>query len=82
VTVIDLSLSRDYRKGHITGAWFAIRSRLMQSIGKIALPESRSYYVGRRASRRACGRRVSELIKRPVYYLKGGNAAWKAVGYR
>ena len=27
-TVIDLSLSPDYRKAHIPGAWFAIRSRL------------------------------------------------------
>ena len=24
---------------------------------------------------------VSELTKLPVYYLKGGNAAWKAAGY-
>ena len=30
-TVIDLSLSRDYREAHIPGAWFAIRARLEQS---------------------------------------------------
>src|SRR4029434_4974706 len=28
VTVIDLSRSPDYRRAHIPGAWFAIRSRL------------------------------------------------------
>ena len=35
VTVIDLSLSPAYRKGHIPGAWFAIRSRLDEALAKI-----------------------------------------------
>ena len=35
VTVIDLSLSPAYRKGHIPGAWFAIRTRLSQALAKI-----------------------------------------------
>ena len=34
-TVIDLSPSRDYLKGHIPGAWFAIRSRLEKALAKI-----------------------------------------------
>src|SRR5262249_52910503 len=34
-TVIDLSLSRTYRQGHIPGAWFAIRSRLAIAMAKI-----------------------------------------------
>src|SRR5262249_57558128 len=36
-TVVDLSLSRDYRKTHIPGAWFAIRSRLARALAKIPL---------------------------------------------
>ncbi len=36
-TVVDLSLSPNYRKGHIPGAWFAIRSRLAQTLSKIPL---------------------------------------------
>ena len=36
-TVIDLATSRDYRKGHIPGAWFAIRARLDRALPKIAL---------------------------------------------
>ena len=36
VTVIDLSRSPDYRKGHIPGAWFAIRSRLAHALAKIS----------------------------------------------
>ena len=34
-TVVDLSLSPAYRKGHIPGAWFAIRARLAQALAKI-----------------------------------------------
>ena len=33
-TVIDLSRSPDYRRGHIPGAWFAIRSRLDRAMSK------------------------------------------------
>ena len=36
-TVVDLSLSPAYRKGHIPGAWFAIRSRLAQALAKIPM---------------------------------------------
>ena len=36
-TVVDLSLSPAYRKGHIPGAWFAIRSRLKQAFSKITV---------------------------------------------
>ena len=33
--MVDLSLSRRYRKGHIPDAWFAIRTRLAQALAKI-----------------------------------------------
>ncbi len=35
--MIDLSLSPNYRKAHIPGAWFAIRSRLALALPKIPL---------------------------------------------
>src|SRR6476659_3414187 len=35
VTIVDLSHSPAYRKGHIPGAWFAIRTRLSQALAKI-----------------------------------------------
>ena len=35
-TIVDLSLSPNYRKGHVPGAWFAIRARLAQAIEKIS----------------------------------------------
>jgi rhodanese-related sulfurtransferase len=80
-TVIDLSLSRTYRRGHIPGAWFAIRARLKQALG--AVPK-REYFVltsedGRLADLAAP--EVAALSQRPVRYLKGGNAAWRAAGH-
>ena len=80
-TVIDLSPSRDYRKAHISGAWFAIRSRLARAFGKIT---PRGKIVLTSEDGLVAGLAVaeaSEVAKRPVQYLKGGNAAWKAAGY-
>jgi rhodanese-related sulfurtransferase len=79
-TVVDLAPSRDYTKGHIPGAWFAIRSRLAQALGKIApsgtlvLTSEDGVLAGIAAGEAAA------LIPVPVRYLAGGNAAWQAAG--
>ncbi|HZL40796.1 MAG TPA: rhodanese-like domain-containing protein [Pseudolabrys sp.] len=81
VTVIDLSRSPDYRKGHIPGAWFAIRSRLAQAFPKIAL---NSTVVLTSEDGALAGLAVEEaraLTTKPVYWLKGGNASWAALGF-
>ena len=56
-TVVDLSLSRDYRKAHIPGAWFAIRSRLA--------PRARKNTAARHAGAHLGGRRCSPGWRRP-----------------
>ena len=81
VTVIDLSRSPDYRKGHIPGAWFAIRSRLAQALAKI--PQHGTMVLTSEDGVLA-GLAVEEaraLTTIPVYWLKGGNAAWAAAGF-
>jgi rhodanese-related sulfurtransferase len=80
-TVIDLSLSRDYLKGHIPGAWFAIRSRLERALAKISL---RATLVLTSEDGVLAGRAISEaraLVDHPVRALDGGNAAWLACGH-
>ena len=80
-TVIDLSLSRDYRKAHIPGAWFAIRSRLARALPKITL---QGEVVLTSEDGLIAGLAVAEaraLTQKPVRYLKGGNRAWRAAGY-
>jgi rhodanese-related sulfurtransferase len=81
VTIIDLSRSPNYRKGHIPGAWFAIRSRLDRALPRIPL---RSMVVLTSEDGVLAGLAVEEaraLTKLPVRWLKGGNAAWAAAGF-
>jgi rhodanese-related sulfurtransferase len=80
-TVVDLSRSPDYRKAHIPGAWFAIRSRLAQTLpkiplhGELVLTSEDGVLAGlAQAEARA-------LTRQPVHYLDGGNAAWQTAGY-
>jgi rhodanese-related sulfurtransferase len=80
-TVVDLSLSRDYRHAHIPGAWFAIRSRLKRALAKIPLEGT---LVLTSEDGVLAGRAVGEaraLVDRPVRALGGGNAAWRAPGH-
>jgi rhodanese-related sulfurtransferase len=80
-TVVDLSLSRDYRKAHIPGAWFAIRSRLASALANIPL---RGALVLTSEDGVLAGLAAPEaraLVDRPVRWLDGGNAAWQAAGH-
>ncbi len=79
-TVVDLSLSPNYRKGHIPGAWFAIRSRLARALPKIPLHDE---LVLTSEDGILAGLAVAEaaaIADRRVRYLDGGNAAWQAAG--
>jgi rhodanese-related sulfurtransferase len=79
-TVIDLSLSPNYRKGHIAGAWFAIRSRLKRALlkipvqGELVLTSEDGVLAGLAVAE------ASSLTDHPVRCLDGGNAAWQAAG--
>jgi len=81
VSVVDLSASPHYRRGHIPGAWFAIRGRLDTALPKIPprhaiiLTSEDGVLAGLAvAEARAC-------TDAPVHWLKGGNAAWTALGF-
>jgi rhodanese-related sulfurtransferase len=79
-TVIDLSLSRDYLRQHIPGAWFAIRTRLDRALktiprGGMLVLTSEDGVLARLAVPEASG-----LAGTEVRYLSGGNAAWRAAG--
>jgi rhodanese-related sulfurtransferase len=79
-TVVDVSLSRNYREAHIAGAWFAIRSRLARALAKIPL---RGTLVLSSEDGVLAGLAVSEaaaLADAPVRWLGGGNEAWRASG--
>lgn len=77
VTVIDLSLSPAYRKGHIPGAWFAIRTRLAQAMAKIPM---NGELVLTSEDGVLAGIAAAET-RSSARYLRGGNAAWEAAGF-
>jgi rhodanese-related sulfurtransferase len=80
-TIVDVSLSRNYLKDHIPGAWFAIRTRLANALKKIPL---RGTLVLTSEDGTVAQLAVAEAQAAagiPVRLLAGGNAAWKAAGY-
>jgi rhodanese-related sulfurtransferase len=79
-TVIDFAPSPQYRKGHIPGAWFAIRSRLVEALAKISV---RGRLVltsedGVLASLAVAD--AAALTTQDVCCLAGGTAAWLSAG--
>jgi rhodanese-related sulfurtransferase len=76
--VIDVADSLAYKKGHIPGAWFAIRSQLAEAIK--AIPKGESFVVtGDDPDLMALTARDLAKVSggRPVSILAGGNAAWR-----
>jgi rhodanese-related sulfurtransferase len=81
-TVVDLSLSRAYLKGHIPGAWFAIRSRLARAVAKIA-PRGTLVLTSEDGVLAGLAlREAAALVDGPVRALAGGNTAWLAAGHK
>ncbi|MGN6571903.1 MAG: rhodanese-like domain-containing protein [Pseudolabrys sp.] len=79
-TIIDLARSPDYRRGHVPGAWFAIRGRLGKALATIA---STGPIVLTSEDGLLAGLAVAEAREHttvPVTWLRGGTAAWTAAG--
>ena len=76
--VVDLSLSRHHRQGHIPGAWFAIRARLAEALEK--LPAQGDLVLTSEDGRVARFAAAELRTRRPVKVLAGGTAAWQAAG--
>lgn len=76
-TVIDVADNLAYKRGHIPGAWFAIRSRLDECLKKIP-PSSGFVVTGDSAALVALtARDLAAVSGKPVSILNGGNAAWR-----
>ena len=80
-TVVDLSLSPAYRRAHIPGAWFAIRSRLERALTRIPLRGTVVLTSEDGALASLAVADASALTTHPVRCLGGGNAAWQAAGH-
>ena len=80
VTVIDLTTSPEYARGHVPGAWFAVRSQLQNTLPALAPPHA-VVLTSSDAALAAFAAVDFELVAgfRP-WVLEGGTAAWTAVG--
>ena len=79
--VVDVSLSRAYRAGHVPGARHAIRARLDRSLhgwpaGRMLVVTSDDAALAALAATEAAA-----LVDAPVRALEGGNAGWVAAGH-
>jgi rhodanese-related sulfurtransferase len=81
VTIVDLSTSPHYKRGHIPGAWFAIRGRLERAFKTIDLHGELVLTSEDGMLARLAVAEARALTTLPVRWLKGGNAAWIAAGF-
>jgi rhodanese-related sulfurtransferase len=80
MTVIDLDTSRSYAQGHIPGAWFAIRSRLVKDLGKLPKPDAIVLTSPDGALARLAAAELAESITVPIVVVAGGTKAWAGAG--
>jgi rhodanese-related sulfurtransferase len=81
VEVVDLASSLEYRRGHIPGAAYAIRSRLAQSLPKLASGRPLVLTSPDGVLARLAAPEAAALWQGPVSMLDGGTAAWTAAGF-
>jgi len=80
VVVLDFTTGANYRKRHIPGAWFLLRSRLAEDFAGV--PRAARYVLTCGSSQLAqyVVPEVQALTGAEVLLLDGGNAAWFAAG--
>jgi len=81
VEVVDLATSLEYRRGHIAGAAYAIRSRLAQSLPKLDAGRALVLTSPDGVLARLAAPEAAASWNGPVPVLDGGTAAWTAAGF-
>ncbi len=81
VVVVDLDTSLNYKRGHIPGAWFAIRSTLPQSLGKLPAAGAIVVTSPDGVLAKFAAAELASTAGRPVLALDGGTASWRAAGF-
>jgi rhodanese-related sulfurtransferase len=81
VIVLDFSRSRDYRKDHIPGSQFALRSRMEEALQTTV--ESKVYVVTAHEEAAAClaWKELATSTNKPTYLLVGDTKTWRSSGY-
>ncbi|QDF97039.1 sulfurtransferase [Azoarcus sp. DD4] len=80
VVILDFTTHANYRKRHIPGAWWALRSQLAEAIKQV--PKASRYVLtcGTSLLAQYVVAEAQALVDGEVWLLDGGNAAWFAAG--
>jgi len=78
--VVDLATSLEYRRGHLPGAAYAIRSRLARSLAKLEAGRPLVLTSPDGVLARLAAPEAATSWNHPVSVLDGGTAAWSAAG--
>jgi rhodanese-related sulfurtransferase len=81
VSVVDLDFSRDYRDGHIPGAWYGIRSRLDAILPQLPSSDTVVFTSSDGMLARLAAADAKAMAAAPMLALEGGTAAWRSAGY-
>ncbi len=79
-SVIDVGLSRQYRQGHIPGAFFALRARFAKTLPALELSELLVLTSEDSVLARLAAQEAAAASGREVRVLSGGTAAWTKAG--
>lgn len=81
VVILDFTTHANYRKRHIPGAWWALRSQLAEAIKQV--PKASRYVLtcGTSLLAQYVVAEAQALVDGEVWLLDGGNAAWFAAGF-
>jgi rhodanese-related sulfurtransferase len=80
--VVDLTRHAVFRKGHIPGAWFLIRSLLLESMPNLPKAQRTVVTCPDGILSRFVAPELAGKVKADVYVLDGGTAAWTAAGHQ
>lgn len=81
LAVLDFSNSREYRKGHIPGSWFALRSHLDEALDATRVCDFYVVTAREEAAAHLAWKDLTSVTSKPVYLLDGGPQAWTAPGH-
>lgn len=79
--VIDVDASLKYRKGRIPGAWYALRSRFKECLGRFAAG-SKLVFTSSNGMLARYAAEDARALGFDAFYLQGGTAAWNHAGYQ
>lgn len=81
VSVVDLDWSRDYRDGHIPGAWFGVRSGLAAILSQLPPADTVVFTSSDGTLARLATAEAAAITATPTLALDGGTAAWRKAGF-